>query len=106
MSNSLDPDQAQRFVGPDLGPNCFPRLSADDCGRQRIKHSNNFTKFVIPEFFFSYNFTKFVKPDIFFFSFYARHAESKKPMHRELGFIRLKPGTNQVAFMIAQNTGT
>ena len=22
MSNSLDPDQAQRFVGPDLGPNC------------------------------------------------------------------------------------
>ena len=23
VSNSLDPDQAQRFVGPDLGPNCF-----------------------------------------------------------------------------------
>ena len=22
MSNSLDPDQARRFVGPDLGPNC------------------------------------------------------------------------------------
>ena len=30
MSNSLDPDQARRFVGPDLGPNCLPRLSADD----------------------------------------------------------------------------
>ena len=30
MSNSLGPDQAQRFVGPDLGPNCLPRLSADD----------------------------------------------------------------------------
>ena len=23
MSNSLDPDQAKHFVGPDLGPNCF-----------------------------------------------------------------------------------
>ena len=30
MSNSLDPDQAQQFVGPDLGPNCLPRLLADD----------------------------------------------------------------------------
>ena len=38
MSNSLDPDQARRFVGPDLGLNCLPRLSADDTGSQRIKH--------------------------------------------------------------------
>ena len=30
MSNSLDPDQARRFVGPDLGPNCLLRLSADE----------------------------------------------------------------------------
>ena len=37
MSNSLDPDQAQRIVGPDLGPNCLPKLSADDTGRQRVK---------------------------------------------------------------------
>ena len=29
VSNSLDPDQAQHFVGPDLGPNCLQRLSAD-----------------------------------------------------------------------------
>ena len=36
MSNSLDPDQARRFVGPDLGPNCLPRLSADDTARQRV----------------------------------------------------------------------
>ena len=36
MSNSLDPDQARRFVGPDLGPNCLPRLSADDTSRQRV----------------------------------------------------------------------
>ena len=38
MSNSLDPDQAQHFVGPDLGPNCLQRLSADDTGRLRVKH--------------------------------------------------------------------
>ena len=30
MSNSLDPDQDQHFVGPDCGPNCLQRLSADD----------------------------------------------------------------------------
>ena len=30
---SLDLDQARRFVGPDLGPNCLQKLSADDtCG--------------------------------------------------------------------------
>ena len=34
VSNSLDPDQARRFVGPDLvgpdlDPNCLQRLSAD-----------------------------------------------------------------------------
>ena len=30
VSNSLDTDQASHFVGPDLGPNCLQRLSADD----------------------------------------------------------------------------
>ena len=29
VSHSLDPDQAQHFDGPDLGPNCLKRLSAD-----------------------------------------------------------------------------
>ena len=38
MSNSLDPDQARRIVGPDLGPNCLPSLSEDDTGRQRVKY--------------------------------------------------------------------
>ena len=28
VSYSLDPDQAQHFVGPDLGPNCLQWLSA------------------------------------------------------------------------------
>ena len=39
MSNSLDP-----VVGPDLGPNCLPRSSADDIGRQRVKDHNVFVK--------------------------------------------------------------
>ena len=34
VSNSLDPDQARHFVGPDLGPNCLPRLSANNTSRQ------------------------------------------------------------------------
>ena len=36
MSNSSDPDQARGFVGPDLGPNCLPKLSADGTVRQRV----------------------------------------------------------------------
>ena len=35
-SNSWDPDQTRRFVGPDLGPYCLSRLLADDTGRQRV----------------------------------------------------------------------
>ena len=38
MLNSLDPDQTQRFVEPDLGPNCLQRLSADDPTRQIIHY--------------------------------------------------------------------
>ena len=34
VSNILDSDQARRFVGPDLGPNCLQILSADDTRRQ------------------------------------------------------------------------
>ena len=37
MSNSLDPDQTRCFVGPDLGPNCLQRLSADNTRRQSVK---------------------------------------------------------------------
>ena len=38
MSNNLDPDQAQHFVGSDLGPSSLQRLSADDTSRLRVKH--------------------------------------------------------------------
>ena len=30
MSNSLDPHRPGQNAGPDLGPNCIQRLSADD----------------------------------------------------------------------------
>ena len=36
VSNSLDPDQARHYVGPDLGPSCLQRLSADDKSGQEI----------------------------------------------------------------------
>ena len=36
MSNSLDLGQARHFVGPELGPNCLQRLSADDASWKRI----------------------------------------------------------------------
>ena len=36
VSNILDPDQAPHFVGPDLGPKCLQKLSADDTRRQRV----------------------------------------------------------------------
>jgi len=39
------------------------------------------------------------------FSFYAINAETKKPMHREVGFIRVTPDLSKVAFVSAQNTG-
>ena len=32
MSNSFDPDRAEHFVGPDLGPNCSQILLADKVG--------------------------------------------------------------------------
>ena len=37
MSNNLDTDQARPFVGPDLGPKCLQKLSADDTSKQRLK---------------------------------------------------------------------
>ena len=44
LSNSLDPVQAQHFVGPELGPNCLQRLSADATSKQRVKSGRGFWK--------------------------------------------------------------
>ena len=43
MSNSLDPDQVQHFVGPDLGPSCLQKLSVDDTSWLEI---NQFSSFI------------------------------------------------------------
>ena len=40
VSKSLDPDQARRFIGPDLGPDCLQKLSADDTSRQKSAFSH------------------------------------------------------------------
>ncbi|XP_047393406.1 peroxynitrite isomerase THAP4-like [Sciurus carolinensis] len=39
------------------------------------------------------------------FSFNSFHPDTLRPLHRECGFIHLKPDTNKVAFVSAQNTG-
>ena len=35
VSNSLDPDQAQHFVGPNLGLKCLQSLSADSTSKPK-----------------------------------------------------------------------
>ena len=51
VSNSLDSDQDQCFVGPDLRPNCLQRLSADDksrCSKEMVNVNflHSFLKYV------------------------------------------------------------
>ena len=40
VSNSLDQDQAQHFVGPDLDSNCLQKLSTDNISWQRVAISS------------------------------------------------------------------
>ena len=41
VSNSWDPDQARRNVGPDLSPNCLQMLSADDTSKQSVINNSS-----------------------------------------------------------------
>ena len=43
VENSLDPDHAQHFIGPDLCLNCLQRLSADDTSKQRVNMADSVT---------------------------------------------------------------
>ena len=36
VANNLDPNQARRFIRPDLGQNCLQRISAVNTSRQRV----------------------------------------------------------------------
>ena len=38
VPNSLNPDLARRYVGPDLGQNNLQGVSEDDSSRQRVKY--------------------------------------------------------------------
>ncbi|KAK3926248.1 Peroxynitrite isomerase THAP4 [Frankliniella fusca] len=49
-------------------------------------------------------FTSFGQPMVNYSSF-SWHPEKKTAMHLESGFLRIKPGTNQVAFLVAHNFG-
>ena len=40
LSNSLKPDQARCYVGPDLGLNCLQRLSVGDTYKHRVSYMN------------------------------------------------------------------
>lgn len=42
---------------------------------------------------------------MFNFSSLSRHPEKQTPMHQERGFLRIKPGTNELAFMVSHNFG-
>ena len=44
-SNGLDPDQDRQSVGPDLGPNCLQRLSADDTAKE-LKSTQTWVIFI------------------------------------------------------------
>ncbi|KAH9633854.1 hypothetical protein HF086_013743 [Spodoptera exigua] len=35
----------------------------------------------------------------------SKHLEKKTPMHQERGFLRIKPGTNELAFVVSHNMG-
>lgn len=50
------------------------------------------------------DFTHMGQPNIHF-SFCSYDETGTKPMHREVGFLRIKPGTNQVAYISAHNMG-
>ena len=43
MSNSLDPDQPQHFVWPELDPNCLQKLSVDNTSYILVKELINIT---------------------------------------------------------------
>ncbi|KAK6195604.1 hypothetical protein SNE40_000998 [Patella caerulea] len=49
-------------------------------------------------------FFQFGQPNIQY-SYYSYDSTTKKPLHREIGFIRIKPNSNKVAFVSAHNMG-
>ncbi|XP_059044955.1 peroxynitrite isomerase THAP4-like [Achroia grisella] len=42
---------------------------------------------------------------MFNFTSVSRHPEKNTPMHQERGYLRIKPGTNELAFVVSHNFG-
>jgi hypothetical protein len=55
-------------------------------------------------FYFQLTFVSVGQPMLNFRSF-SWHSEKKVPMHQESGFLRIKPGSNQVSMLVAHNFG-
>ncbi|KAM3957346.1 peroxynitrite isomerase THAP4 [Aphomia sociella] len=60
----------------------------------------------IPEFqyFDELEFTCIGQP-MYNFSSLSKHPQKGTPMHQERGYLRIKPGTNQLAFIVSHNFG-
>ena len=61
MSNSLDPDQARHFVGPDLGPNCLKKVTADGPSRHVYYHVGKGNTFRYSSIVWIFTFTLFTE---------------------------------------------
>ena len=65
VSNSLDPDQARLFIGPDLGPTCLQRLSADDtCNAYWVHAADDWSRLHFQKHFFRWRFKGQRKNDL------------------------------------------
>ena len=67
VSNLLDPDQDRHCVGPDLGPNCLQRLSADEkspLARKVLKEA--FCAYVISNEILYAVLLLFFRPNVYF----------------------------------------
>ena len=66
VSNSLDPDQARRFVGPDLGPNCHQQMTKVATSRERVNVNSQRSLWHLKDSH-KFNFYCLVKPLVYTF---------------------------------------
>ena len=65
MSNSLDPDQARHYVGPDLGPNCC------EGHQQRTQVGKELNALSLQKYMAPLAYTQPVYLDLFVYQFYS-----------------------------------
>ena len=79
MSNSLDPEQSRHFVGPDLGPNCLQRLSADNKSRHKPERQTYVKHIEIKEETSKFH-RKFMSPALFSFELLKMSKLTRGPL--------------------------